>query len=73
MLLVATILEYWPEICLLVQGSVGFLTGSLLTQPLLVFAPTILIDEWFGMFAGYFLGSLCFLSGSFLTVAAPTS
>ncbi|BDA46774.1 hypothetical protein COCOBI_09-2270 [Coccomyxa sp. Obi] len=54
-------------------GSVGFLSGSLLTQPLLVFAPTILIDEWFGLFAGYLLGSLCFLSGSFLTVAAPPS
>ncbi len=56
-----------------VQGSVGFLTGSLLTQPLLIFAPSVLINEWFGMFAGYFLGSLCFLSGSYLTVAAPSA
>ena len=66
-------LDYLAGICLWVQGSVGFLSGSLLTQSLLVFAPTILIDEWFGMFAGYFLGSLCFLSGSFLTIVAPTS
>ena len=33
-----------------VQGSVGFLTGSLLSQPLFVLAPSVLIDEWFGMF-----------------------
>ena len=49
-----------------VQGSVGFLTGSLLSQPLFVLAPSVLIDEWFGMFVGYVLGSLCFLSGSFI-------
>ena len=48
------------------QGSVGFLTGSLLSQPLFVMAPSLLIDEWFGMFVGYVLGSLCFLSGSSL-------
>ena len=49
-----------------VQGSVGFLTGSILSQPLFVLAPSVLIDEWFGMFVGYVLGSLCFLSGSFI-------
>ena len=58
---------------LLVQGSIGFLSGSLLTQPLFIIAPRVLINEWFGVFAGYFLGSLCFLSGSFLTIAAPVS
>jgi hypothetical protein len=56
-----------------VQGSIGFLSGSLLTQPIFIIAPTVLIDEWFGVFAGYFLGSLCFLSGSILTIAAPVS
>ncbi len=54
------------------QGSIGFFTGALLNQPLFVFAPAILIDEWFGLFAGYFLGSLCFLSGSLLTLVAPS-
>ena len=52
-----------------VQGSVGFLTGSILSQPLFVLAPSVLIDEWFGMFVGYVLGSLCFLSGSFISLS----
>lgn len=54
------------------QGSLGFLMGCLMgADAIFVFAPSILIDEWFGLFAGYFLGSLCFLSGSFLTLIAP--
>ena len=53
-----------------VQGSIGFLTGSLLSQPLFVLAPSVLIDEWFGMFVGYVLGSLCFLSGSFIGLSS---
>ena len=58
----------WPHL----QGSVGFLTGAVLTEPRLVLFASVLIDEWFGMFVGYFLGSLCFLSGSYLVMTTVT-
>ena len=51
-------------------GSIGFLTGAVFSQPLFVLPASDLIHEWFGMFVGYFLGSLCFLSGSFLGMQA---
>ena len=50
------------------QGSLGFLTGSLLTDAIFVTAETVLVDYWFGLFSGYVLGSFCFLSGSFITL-----
>jgi len=51
---------------LIVQGSIGFLSGAILSEPVFVLSASVLIDEWFGMFVGYFLGSLCFLLGSYL-------
>ena len=52
------------------QGSVGFLSGAILSEPVFVLSASVLIDEWFGMFVGYFLGSLCFLLGSYLGMSA---
>ncbi len=51
-------------------GSIGFLTGAMLSRPLFVLPASILIDEWFGVLVGYLLGSLCFLRGAFLGMQA---
>jgi hypothetical protein len=55
--------------CVTAQGSCGFLLGSsFVGQAVFVFAPAMLVEDWFGMFSGYVLGSLCFLIGSCITV-----
>ena len=65
--------ERWPYVytmCSFLQGSIGFLVGAVLSEPVFVLPASVLIDEWFGMCVGYLLGSICFLSGSYLAMAA---